>query len=135
MVLEDQVGPVDLGIDLWHLLQRMDYGLYEKAHEAQLHAVPFFEDVLVLAADRHNGAQVHLIEGGQHGRRVLGFFEPARDSLAQAGHLDPLLTLVDRTRRGWRNGWHRCLGAGLEGRQRIALGHPAVLAGAGDRGG
>ena len=48
VVLVDDVGAVDLGVDRRDFLQRVRHGLGEEAHEAELHAVLLLEDVLVL---------------------------------------------------------------------------------------
>ena len=91
------------------------------------------EGVLVLVAQRHDRAHVHLVEGGQHGGGVLGLLQPARDGLAQAGHAHPLLALVQLARRSaGRRARGGVGGAGLQRGQGVALGDAAVLAGAGD---
>ena len=82
VILVDKVRPVDLGIDLGHLLERVNHRLHEEAHEAQLHTVPLLEDVLVLRPDGHHRAHIHLVEGGQHGGVVLGLLQAPRDGLA-----------------------------------------------------
>src|SRR3546814_4234862 len=64
------------GVDRRQLLERRDARLHEEGHEAQLHAVLLLEAVLVLGARGHQGAHVHLVEGGQHRGRVLCLLEP-----------------------------------------------------------
>jgi hypothetical protein len=54
IVLEDDVGAVDLGVDRGDFLQRVGHGLGEEAHEAELHAVLLLEHVLVLGTQRHH---------------------------------------------------------------------------------
>ena len=50
VVLVDDVVAIDLGVDGRDLLQRLDAGLHEEAHEAQLHAVALLEQLLVVVA-------------------------------------------------------------------------------------
>jgi hypothetical protein len=82
VVLVDDVGAVDLRIDRRDFLQRMGHRLGEEAHEAELHAVLLLEQVLVLFAQIHHRAHVHLVVGGQHGGRVLRILQPAGDGLS-----------------------------------------------------
>ena len=42
---------------------------------------------LVLVAQIHNAAHVHLVESGEHGIRVLGTLQALRHAHTQAGHL------------------------------------------------
>ena len=56
VVLVDDVGAVDLGIDGRDFLERLDAGAHEKAHEAELHAVLLLEQIAVLRAQRHDMA-------------------------------------------------------------------------------
>ena len=49
-VLVDDIGAVDLGIDLGHFLQGMAAGLGEERHEAKFDAVFLFEQLLVFLA-------------------------------------------------------------------------------------
>jgi hypothetical protein len=60
--------------------------LGEEAHEAELHAVLLLKQLLVLLAEFHHRAHVHLVVGGQHGGGVLRIFQATRDGLAQLGH-------------------------------------------------
>ena len=90
-VLVDDVGAVDLGVDLGHFLQRVAAGLGEEGHEAQTHAVLLLEQVLVFAAQGHDRGHVDLVIGRQHGGGVLRVLQAPGDGLAQAGHLDPFL--------------------------------------------
>ena len=91
VVLVDDVGAVDLGVDGGDFLQRLHAGVHEEAHEAELHAVLLLEQVLVLVAQRHHRAHVDLVEGREHGGGVLRLLEAARDGLAQPRHLHALL--------------------------------------------
>ena len=98
VVLVDDVLPVDLGVDGRNLLQRLDAGLHEEAHEAELHAVALLEQVLVLAPELHDGAHVHVVERGEHGCGVLRVLEAPGDGLAQSRHAHALLA----RRHRWR---------------------------------
>ena len=40
------------------------------------------ERVSATGAQVHNGRHVSLVEGGQHGRRLLGFYQPPGDGLS-----------------------------------------------------
>ena len=101
-----------------------------------------FKHVLVLGAGLDHGGHVHVVERGQHGGAVLGFLQPARDGLAQAGHLHPLFPALGR---GGGNGRDSSRGRGGRGFQagsarlnrgkHVALGQPAILTGAADAGG
>ncbi len=114
-------------------LSAVDHGAHEETHEAQLHAVPLLEGVLVTFAQRHHARHVDVVERRQHGGGVLGLLQTARDGLAQAGHLHPFLALVDRAGARRSGGRSRSVGAGFQGGERVALGHAAVLAAAGNR--
>ena len=83
-MLIDDVGAVDLGVDGGNLLQRLAAGLDEKAHEAELHAVLLFEQILVAVAQLHHRAHIDLVESRQHGGGVLRLLKPPGDGLAQA---------------------------------------------------
>mmetsp|Transcript_11497 Transcript_11497/g.14685 ORF Transcript_11497/g.14685 Transcript_11497/m.14685 type:complete len:249 (-) Transcript_11497:3659-4405(-) len=75
----------------------------------------FKERILIGFAKLHNGAHVHIIKCGQHGRCVLGFFQAARDGLAQAGHahtLFPRSEIARSFRFSWRAGRFRCVHIG-----------------------
>ena len=100
VVLVDDVGAVDLGVDGRQFLQRMRHGLGEEAHEAELDAVLLLEDVLVLVAQVHDRLHVHLVVGGQHRGGVLRILEALGDRLAQARHLHALFAagIFDRRR-------------------------------------
>ncbi len=85
-----------------HLAQRLDAGLHEEAHEAELHVVALLEQLLVLVAQLHDGAHVHVVERGEHGGGVLRVLEAPGDGLAQARHAHALLArrvVGDRRRR------------------------------------
>ena len=134
----DDVLAVDLGVGGGEFGERRDAGADEEAHEAEPHAaVLLLESVAVLGADRHDGAHVHLVEGGEHGGGVLRFLEADRDGAAQARHPHALLAGLGLARglggeaasgRGWR-------GRAVEEGEHVALGDPPVLAGAGADGG
>src|ERR1700680_503912 len=51
IILVDEVGAVDLGVDRGHVVQRLHHSLDEEAHEAQAHAVLLLEGVLVFRAE------------------------------------------------------------------------------------
>ena len=115
-----------------------DAGAHEEAHEAELDAVLLLEQLLVLVAHVHHRAHVDLVEGRQHGGGVLRLLQPPRDGLAQPRHLHALLArgVVGRRRRAHLHGaavWATgvgCRGGALDRRHHVALGDPAVLAGA-----
>ena len=50
VVLEHEIGAVDLGVDGGNVLQRLHAGFDEEAHEAELAAVLLLERVLVFGA-------------------------------------------------------------------------------------
>src|SRR5690606_21374750 len=85
----------------------------------------------------HHAGHVHLIVGGQHRGGVLCFLQPARDGLAQAGHLHPLFTgRVLGGHGGARDRGRRRRGGGLRGgrgcgggAQHVFLHHATVTAG------
>jgi hypothetical protein len=101
IVLVDDVGAVDFGIDGGNFLQRLHAGAHEEAHEAELHAVLLLEQVAILTAHRHHMRHVDLVEGREHGGGVLCVLEPARDGLAQSRHLHAFFTrgVILRQRR------------------------------------
>ena len=88
-VLVDDVGAVDLGVDLGDFVQGVHASLGEEGHKAQFHAVLFQKQVFVFVAQRHHLGHVDLVIGGQHRGGVLAVFQAARDGLAQAGHFHP----------------------------------------------
>jgi hypothetical protein len=100
VVLVDDVGAIDLGIDRRDFFQRMADRLGEEAHEAELHAMLLLKQLLVLFADVHHRAHVHLVVGGQHGGGVLRVFQAAGDGLAQAGHAHAIFARFIIS-RGW----------------------------------
>jgi hypothetical protein len=135
VVLVDEVGAVDLGVDRRNFLQRLHAGLHEEAHEAELHAVLLLEHVLVLLAQRHHRAHVDLVEGREHGGGVLRVLEAARDGLAQPRHAHALFA---RRRRRAKARAHLRRGGGAARGHRLRW-RPACrpwsrgrLAGAGD---
>ena len=101
-------------------------GLHEEAHEAELHAVALLEQVLVLVPELHDGAHVHVVERGEHRRRVLRVLEAPGDGLPQPRHAHALLArgVVGHRRRAHllqrhrRRRHRRDLGHGL-GRRRL----------------
>src|SRR3954468_11526206 len=91
VILVDEIGAIDLGVDGGDFLERLHARLYEEAHEAQLHAALLLEQFLVLIAQVHHRAHIDLVEGREHGGGVLRVLEAARDGLTQARHLHALL--------------------------------------------
>src|SRR5690554_728400 len=63
----------------------------EERHETKLDAVTFHKAVLVLLAHFHDRRHVHLVEGGQHGRSLLGINQTLGDAGTQASHGHTLL--------------------------------------------
>ena len=90
IVLVDNIGAVNLGIDFGHFHQCVAAGFYEERHEAHLDAVLLFELVLVFVTQLHDAAHIRLIIGGKHGSGILRFLQATGDRLAQASHLDAL---------------------------------------------
>ena len=100
-----------------------------------------FKQVLVFTAQRHDRRHIHLVIGGQHRGSILRLFQPPRDGLAQAGHLDPFLPrgIGHRHWGAWGNR-RRCQGKGrcrcrgrrrnlsCNRRQNIRFHHPAIFA-------
>ena len=124
VVLVDDVGAVDLGVDGRDFLQRVGDRLGEEAHEAELHAVLLLEHVLVLGPQLHHRRHVDLVEGGEHRGGVLRFLQPPRDGLAQLGHPHALFArrLVAGAGRARRPVRSRCRCRRLGRLRRRALG-------------
>ena len=103
VVLVDDVGAVDLGIDRRDILQRLHAGLHEEAHQAELDAVLLLEGVAILAPERHHRAHVHVVERGEHRRGVLRLLQALGDGLAEPRHAHPLFAgfVLRRDRRPW----------------------------------
>ena len=131
IILVDDVGAVDLRVYRRNVFERMHAGLHEEAHEAELHAVLLLEALLVMRAQVHHRAHVHLVERGEHGRRVLRLLQAPRDGLPQPRHAHALFARRIARRRGRshadgsRRRCHAC-----DRRQQVALHHTAVLAAA-----
>ena len=73
-------------MSLGHQPQRLDRGLDEEAHEAQLDAVLRLEGLLVLGAQGLDPGHVDLVEGGQQGRGLLGLHQALGDPAADGTH-------------------------------------------------
>ena len=71
-------------------LERLDRGLHEEAHEAELHAVLLLELLAVLLAQAHHLRHVDLVEGREDRGGVLGLEQALGDALAQRRHLHAL---------------------------------------------
>ena len=116
VILVDEVGAVDLGVDRGNLLQRLNARFDEEAHEAKLGAMLFLEGVLVAGAQRHHFAHVDLVEGREHRRGVLRVLEAAGDGLTQLGHAHPFFAGAvvggGRARRGHGSRSGAGMGAG-----------------------
>ncbi len=67
-------------IDHWKTSQCGNTRFDEKGHETQLDAVLLDKGLLVAAAQCHDLRQVDLVEGGEHGRRVLGLHHALGDA-------------------------------------------------------
>ena len=91
VVLVDDVGAIDLGVDGGNFLERLRAGAHEEAHEAEFCAVLLLEQVAILRTQRHDMAHVDLVEGRQHGGGVLGIFQSPGDGLAEPRHAHALL--------------------------------------------
>ncbi len=139
VVLVDQIGAVDLGIDGGDFLERLHAGAHEEAHEAELHAVLLLEQIAILRAQRHDVAHVDLVEGREHRGGVLCLFQPFGDGLAQPRHAHALFArgVVGGRRRADLNGGgglcnrRRLRRGAFDGREHVAFGDAAVLAAAG----
>ncbi len=144
------------GVDGGEFLERLDHGLHEEGHHAQLDAVPGLELLLHAAAQAADRAHVHLVEGGEQGGRLLRVDEVLRQLLAQGGHGHALFhsgacswrrkRLSPGSRRGrlrgpgqgararaWRRGGRCCRGRCLEVAQHVLLEHAAAGPAAGHR--
>ena len=135
----DDVAAVDGGVDVREALERLGGRLDEEAHEAELGVVGLEEGVLVLSAQVHHRAHVHLVVGGEHGGGLLGFDQALGDGLAQTAHRHALLgTLAfgDRGSGSRRGGTGRGLGllgaAFLDGLLDVFFQHTTTLTGAFD---
>ena len=141
IVLVDQVGSVDLRVDGGHVLERLNDGFGEEAHETKFGAVLLLEHVLVLVPQAHHLGHVDFVERRQHGGGILGVLQPARDGLAQLRHPNALFArgVVDRRRDAHRDGSRRCSGGGRlrrsDGREHVAFQHLAAHAASGHRSG
>ena len=109
IVLVNDVGAVDLGVDGREFLQRLDRGKNEHAHETKPGSVGGLEFLAVVGAHLHHRRHVDLVEGGQHRRRVLGRLEACRDDLAKLRHRHAFLARrVLCPRLLARRGCHGC---------------------------
>jgi len=88
-------------------------GFDEERHEAESDAVLVFELFLVALAEVHDGGHIALIEGGEHGRGLLGLDEPGRDALSELAHPLTLHTTPPSTPT---NDWRGCSGGLRRGR-------------------
>ena len=144
-VVLDDVVAVELGVDGRDFLHRLDGGLHEEGHEAELDSV-FLEEFLTVAfAQLHDRGHVDLVEGGEHRRLRLGLDKALGDLATQRRH--PLAggatgargNLHGRGGRGGRSRGDRSHGLdrGLTGerREHVALGDAAGFAGAFEGGG
>src|SRR5579883_2285536 len=102
MVLVDDVVALDLRVDRRQFLERHDAGLDEERHEAQAHAVLLLEAVAIALTERHHSRHVRLVEGGEHGSRVLGFLQALGDPLAEPRHVHALLPRAELAGRPCR---------------------------------
>ena len=131
-VLVNDVGAIDLGVNLGHFFQRVTAGLGEERHEAQLHTMFLLEKLLVFFAQRHDLSHVDLVIRGQHRGSVLAVLQTLRNRLAQAGHLHPLFArlVIGRNRsarnRGSGDGGCDDGRRGDHGFQRVFLHHPSI---------
>ena len=96
----DHVAVVDDSVDHGLLLQGLNGGLHESAHEAELDAVLLHESVLDLFSHIHVVSHVNLVEGGEEGVFVLGLLETAGNCLTHPAHFDASLK-ASATDCGW----------------------------------
>ena len=135
MVLHDFLA-VEARVDRGNDVERVDDGLHEERHEAELDLVLLDEAVLELGAQRHDVGEIDLVEGGEVRGLLLRGEQARGDLLAQRRHLFARGALAGRL--GGDRGGGGC-GRGLRGLLRsgedVALEDAAILARACDRGG
>ena len=101
----------------------MDNRFNEERHEAQLHAVFFFEFVLVLRTQFHHRCHVDFVERREDGGGRLRLQQTLGDACAQARHGDALLGAVASGQLNRRSDWFTSLSPGLRrGDSRLATG-------------
>ena len=138
VVLVDDVGAVDLGVDGGNLLQRLHAGPHEEAHEAELDAVLLLEQLLVF------GCAVAITALMSTSLKVVSMAAVFCASFRRRAMVWRSRVICTRSSRaassgadGARTGTRRqATGVGatrpFDRRQHVALGDAAVLAGAGD---
>src|SRR5205823_7045459 len=94
----DDVATVDRRVQCRKLLERMHGRLDEKAHEAELDAMLFFEALLVLVPKLDDRLHVDFVERRQNRGGRLRLHETFGNALSQARHGHTLLGT--RTERG-----------------------------------
>ena len=118
VVLEDHLVALDLGVQAREGLQRADARLDEERRDAEADAVRFLNASLRRSRSAISARHVHLVEGGEHGRRALRLDEVARDRQAPLRHAHALSARVpgvrggaggERRRRG--GAWPRAAGS------------------------
>ncbi len=131
VVLVNDVGAVNLCVDLGHFVQGVHAGLCKEGHEAQFHAVLLEEQVFVFVAQGHHLGHVDLVVGGQHGGGVLAVLEALGDGLAQTGHFDPFFAggLIGGHRRARGGGCGGRFCAAFKGLQHVLFHDATILAG------
>ena len=132
VIVVDDVGITQLGIDLRHRTQRLHGCPHEERHEAELHAVPLQEGILKLVAQRHHSAHVDLVERRQQRCLVLGIYEPLSDPPPDRGHQHRAFLASARHcqrpcgENGCDGGPRRRSGRGGGGGESVRLGDPAA---------
>ena len=140
----NNVVAVNRSVEHRVFFQRMYRGFDKEAHEADLHAVFFFEFFLEALAHFHDWGHVDFVERGQNGVGRLGLQQTLGHAGTQAAHGHALLWAFAEVHRrainlrqhlGGRASWYdrrRRFDTGSHCTQHIAFGDATVLAGAND---
>ena len=135
VVLVDDVGAVDLGVDRRDLLQRLDARLHEEAHEAELDAVLLLEEVAVSV----RSAITALMSTSLKVVSMAAVFCASLRRRAMVWRSRDMRTRSSRAASSAGDGARTVTGVGTAGRgrgdggKRVGLGDAAVLAGTGER--
>ena len=134
----DDIGAFNRGVDHRELLQGFDGGLGEKGHKAQPYVVTLLEVVAISLAQGHDLGEIHLVERGEHGSRLLRLDQPLGDARTQARHGNSLLAALESDDTAlFRDRCRHIAGRDvaavvvLEERHDVRLGNATILTGAG----
>ena len=95
----NNVFTVDGGVHRREAFQGFHTGTGKEPHKAETHVMGFLEFRLIMLAHIHDRFHVDLVEGGQHGRILLGRHQALGNPLAQTGHWHPTLFTLTRCSR------------------------------------